>query len=144
MIRFFTWSDISHVDLILPVTGQLLGAHLTCGVHVRQPAYAKFTRIITAEVEDSAEIAGKVKDLAMQECGKPYDRGAICNFFLHRNWRSQDKWFCSELIAWVFEKAGMPLLNPQNIPQNRITPRDLLLAQKVRVIRDITPGRLPS
>jgi hypothetical protein len=76
VIRFFTWSDISHVDLVLPVTGQLLGAHTTCGVNVRQPGYAKFTRIITAEVEDSAEVAGKVHNLASNELGKPYDHGA--------------------------------------------------------------------
>lgn len=144
LIRFLTWSDISHVDIILPVTGQLLGAQVRCGVHIRPPSYAKFTHIIRAEVEHSASIAGQVHNLAMQECGKPYDRGGIFNFFLHRNWRSTDRWFCSELIAWVFEKAGSPLLNAENIPHNRVTPRDLLLAPRVRVIKDITPGRLSS
>lgn len=133
-IRFFTWSPVSHVDMILPVTKFLVGARLHCGVAIRQANYAKFSRRIVAEVEGSAAYARRIRSEVLRQCGKPYDTHAILNFGIHaRDWRNPDRWFCSELIAWAFEKSGYPLFS-KSVSVNRITPRDLLAVKQMRVI----------
>lgn len=121
-IRYWTFSEYSHVDFVMP-DGQLLGSHLSGGVKVRPANYAHFSKVlrVTADVPDS------VLEAAVSQIGKPYDWQAIVNFFAQRDWREDDSWFCSELVAWSFEKAGYPLFNPATQVW-RLTPRDLLLA----------------
>ena len=51
------------------------------------------------------------------------DVTAIVGLGLHRDWQEDDRWFCSELVAWAFEKAGEPLFRAEVL--RRVTPQHL-------------------
>lgn len=61
---------------------------------------------------------------ARSQIGKPYDWWGVFGIGFRRRWQDTDRWFCSELIAWAFERAGEPLFRVQTW---RITPRDVYL-----------------
>jgi uncharacterized protein YycO len=124
LVRRFTWSPYSHVDLVLP-DGRLLGARGDGGVAIREP---ELFLTVTRFTVDAPEC---VIDAALEQLGKPYDWSAIAGIVTRRNWQQPDRWFCSELVAWAFESAGRPLLRAQGT--HRITPRDLLLSPYLMV-----------
>lgn len=119
LVRATTWSWASHVDFVLP-DGRLLGAVPGGGVSRRDWAPA-----VRAE-RYAADCHPLVLDIALDQLGKPYDWLGVLGVGLHHDWRSTGRWFCSELVAWAFAKAGKPLLIADQI--DRITPRDLLLS----------------
>lgn len=123
LIRLGTWSDFSHVDIILP-DGSLLGATATLGVAIRENDISKMTKIekyIVQDVDSSAIIS-----TALEQVGKPYDWKGVLNFITRsRDWEDDSSWFCSELVAYAFKNNGTPLLNA---PNYRTTPRDLLMS----------------
>ena len=130
-IRFLTWSWASHVDFVLP-DGKLFGA---LGVEggggvrfhsLREPKY--YTRIERFEVVAPDEVL----EYALSQAGKPYDWAGIFGYVArNRRWEDEDKWFCSELAAWAFQKAGKPLLNETSY---RITPRDVLISPLLKPV----------
>lgn len=124
LIKFGTRSDWSHVDAVLP-DGTLLGARIDGGVQIRQPGYAPFTKTVRYSV--STPVADHFYEILKTQIGKPYDWRAIIAFGLgNRDWRSQDKWFCSELQIWAAEKANFFSQNLL-ITVDRLSPRDHLL-----------------
>ena len=127
-IQFFTWSWASHVDFVLP-NGKLFGALATQdGGGVRLHDAENYTRIERFQVDAPESII----DIAMTQAGKPYDWAGIFGLVLReRNWEDDDKWFCSELVAWSFKQGGFPLLNETT---SRITPRDLLISPLLKPI----------
>lgn len=127
-IRFFTWSWASHVDFVLP-DDKLLGALATQdGGGVRLHDAKDYTRIERYQVDAPVDII----DIARTQLGKPYDWAGIFGLVLRdRDWESDDKWFCSELVAWAFKQGGYPLLNETSF---RITPRDLLISPLLKPI----------
>lgn len=122
LIRTATWSRISHVDFVLP-DGRLLGARGSGGVAIREPG--EYSHCERFHVEAPADVL----KLAASQIGKPYDWAGILGFATRQNWQSEDKWFCSELVAWAFQEAGFPLLRAERA--SRITPRDLLLSNRL-------------
>lgn len=129
LVEWFTWSDYSHVDLVLP-SGNLLGA-LPGGVAVRAPDQP--VRQALFEVQACDEVLA----LAVGQIGKPYDWAGVFGIALRHKlgvWREDDSWWCSELIAWCFERAGFPLLRGDDF--SSITPRDLLLSPHLRPVHD--------
>lgn len=125
-IQLFTWSWASHVDFVLP-DGQLLGALATHG-GVKIHGDLQYSRIERFTVDAPASVI----DFAKSQLDKPYDWGGICGLVAHnRDWESDDKWFCSELVAWSFKQAGYPLLNETSY---RVTPRDLLISPLIKPI----------
>lgn len=64
---------------------------------------------------------------ALTQEGKKYDFAAVTGLAFTRDWREEDRFFCSELVALAFEKAGAPLLNP-GMDVYLLTPRDILLS----------------
>jgi len=124
LIRSMTWSWASHCDIVLP-DGNLLGALALengGGVQIHPMReldhYARVERFI---VEDAPE---SIIDIALMQLGKKYDWEGIFGFlFKKRQWQSDEKWFCSELIAYAFQEAGYPLVRDFSY---RITPRDLV------------------
>lgn len=122
-IRMFTWSDFSHVELVLPEG--YLGADED-GVKIRPFNYCKPSRCVIGTVGCSADVSQKVIEFAKSQIGKPYDYTSIIGFIMHRDWRERDSWFCSELVAASFEEGDYPLLDTEHM--NRITPQDLLLS----------------
>ncbi len=136
-IRYLSDSSVSHVDLVLGeeknlggVTlkkGWLLGARLHGGVQQRPPGYAKFTRVVRVAVEVPDVDAAYA--FAARQLGKPYNKSAILDFFLHRDRvfaAEQPAWFCDELNYQIVAAGGLLLLGTEN-PLN-LTPQEELLS----------------
>lgn len=122
-IRFITWSEFSHVDVVLP-DGGLLGAHLD-GVKIRRPETQKFTKTARFTVSMTPEQEARFYEFLYKQVGKPYDKTAIFGILVHRDWQEDDSWFCSELVAAACEYAGVSLIREK---RNRITPRDEVMS----------------
>jgi uncharacterized protein YycO len=59
---------------------------------------------------------------AESQVGKPYDWGGVLSIpvpFISRNWQSDERWFCSELLAACAARGNTPLIRLQT---NRVTP----------------------
>jgi len=121
LIQWFTWSDYSHVDFVLP-DGRLLGARGD-GVKVREPYPVSDKLIATVDAGD------EVIERALTQIGKPYDYCAIIAFPFRREWQDDQAWFCSEFALWAFQKEGYNILNSKHL--ERIVPRDLLLSPRL-------------
>ena len=137
VIRKLCHSPFSHVDFVLP-DGNLLGSSGSPeipvvegnpnGVAVRPPNYQEFGIRRNAVIETNK--GDEIERILRTQLGKPFDDEALYDFFgdfqLPRDWRQPDRWFCSELFTWAFEKGGLfsyDLL----VPKNRVSPPDLLL-----------------
>lgn len=120
LIRTFTWSHFSHVDVVLK-NGDLFGALAERGVC--QHSMQRYARVKRYRVDVDAKA---LVDALFSQLGKPYDWGGVLGLGLRHNWQDDNKWFCSELMAWAFMQAGAPLLNTED--SYRITPRDLELS----------------
>jgi hypothetical protein len=134
LIRYWSWSDFSHIDLVLNHT-QLLGAradkigNIPPGVRVRPDHYLPFSKVLVADFNCNPEEGSAIYAAAVSQIGKGYDKEAILDFGLHDNDPPPDAdskaWICSTFIQWLTIRAGRPLLNPKVNPW-RITPGDLL------------------
>ncbi len=121
VIRAVTWSCWSHVALVDGDT--VIEATAAHGVrrtllmdalsHARDFAFADI-----ACADPAAAIAA-----AASQIGKPYDYSALLGLYLHRDWQQDDAWFCSELVAWAFEKTQQPLLRSEVV--RRVSPQHL-------------------
>ena len=121
LLRTALWSPWSHCAI---VDGEeVIEAAAFGGVRARPLAdmLADATKmaILTLPGDEQAVIAA-----ARSQIGKPYDWQGVLGFGFRRRWQDDDAWFCSELVAWAFAKAGSPLFRTQPW---RITPRDLYI-----------------
>lgn len=126
-IKWYTSSPWSHVEFWTP--NGYLGARLAGGVQLRPFDYDA-SQIATQEFR-RWDLAPD-KELALEQwlaaqIGKDYDWLAILALPLHRDWKTEDDWFCSELVAAAFNKVGCPILSPHTIV-SKITPRDIALS----------------
>lgn len=146
-IRMATWSDYSHVDFIFAEDGSdliarndygypapyrspvLLGAIAGRGVCLREMSKVieSSSRYAIAEVA----VSETALNYALGQLGKKYDYAALLGFPMRSSIENQDKWFCSELVTWAIEMAGLELFNENTA---RITPRDLYIHPYVRVL----------
>lgn len=136
LIRQATWSEYSHVDVVMP-DGRLLGAH-TDGVKLLLPTYQPVAKVcylgfdyLTEQQE--ADCLKFYRD----QVGKPYDYGAVLGVLAHHDWRNMSSWFCSELAFAGPAFAGRPLLNEAHV--NRITPGKLLLSPYLKPVSATIP-----
>ena len=125
-VRMMSWSRWSHVAL---VHGDAI-VEAVPGVGVRRTSFVEAIR----DVSDARIVSlpgideERIFELMCSQIGKPYDWGAVFGIALHRDWQNDEKWFCSELIAWAFAKAGDPLFREEVI--HRITPEHLWMVTK--------------
>lgn len=132
LIRIVTWSEYSHVDIVLD-DKWLLGSIAPDGVVKNK--YAE--RLAIASKAVLMDLPVKSMDAAIayasNQLGKPYDWLGVIGIGLHRNWQEDDKWSCAELVAKVASEAGQKPFDDKFI--HRITPQDLLMLnfEKVRV-----------
>lgn len=123
-IKFWTWGDWSHVDIWTP--DGWLGARAKGGVQIRDWNYTSVIkeeiRVIT--LDDVTE--ANIMQWLQSQIGKPYDFLAVAGMPFRQDWRNDNRWFCSELIAAAFQQAGVELLDTDQL--NRVTPRDLYLS----------------
>jgi uncharacterized protein YycO len=125
IIKLGTFSKWSHVDLVTP-EGFYLGARLDGGVQARAPGYdGPNADVEFANVWLPPSMEERLWGFVRAQIGKPYDFTAILGIAFRRDWREDDAWFCSELVAAAFEQAGKPLLLGA---ANRITPRDISMS----------------
>jgi uncharacterized protein YycO len=124
VIRFRTWSKVTHVALVDLETMRTCEAWKGSVQIVGSPMelHTPGTHIAFYELKD------ELSELQEQELwgfleeqeGKPYDWGAILGFGLRRNKEDPNKWFCSELAAAAYELVGVPLL--ERIDRYKIYP----------------------
>lgn len=128
LIRFFTWSEYSHVALVLD-NDTVIDADIDGGVKVR--SYSKLISVASkwelVEVNLSYTTS-KLEPLILEtligsQVGKGYDYTALFGLLFRRDWQRVNKWFCSELITWGL--GGIGLTVPAKA--NRVTPRHLYL-----------------
>lgn len=123
-IRAVTWSDYSHVDIVLPEG--LLGVQID-GVKIRPFDYcprAKALYMDAHHMSDGQE--KKFYDFARAQINKPYDFGAVFGDLIHHDWRNPNKWYCSELPFAAAVYANAPFLNESEV--DRVTPGLLMLS----------------
>lgn len=101
---------VSHVDIVEP-NGDLLGARSDSvggqppGVRVRPPGYAEWAFRLRVSLPCTDEVERRAHEFWRSQVGKPYDtRGLLGRFFVGRDWRSPDSWWCSELAARGLER----------------------------------------
>lgn len=138
LIRRMCHSPFSHVDFVLD-DGNLLGAsdNPTApfvvgnprGVAIRPVNYQAFG--VRRQMVICTNKAGIILDFAKSQLGKPFDSGALQDFFSenfpgHRDWRENGRWFCAELVIWAFERA-LYWQTDLLWPKNRVSPTDIFL-----------------
>lgn len=133
MIRRLCHSEFSHCDIVLPegllgVSGVDKSIGDPGGVLIRKPGLWPYLRPPKL-ARLKTDVADKVIAIGKSQLGKPFDDSALWDFLSEdpgdRDWRNEDKWFCSEFVAWSMETAGF---FPYSLiaAKNRITPGDLL------------------
>jgi hypothetical protein len=134
-IRAFEHGVWSHVDAVI-ADGTLLGARETeiggipSGVQIRPANYLPFSAMKIVEIDAQESVVDAFYDFLNTQIGKPYDQEAIIAFVLDRDWRGEDSWICSELVAAATEKCGA-LRYPLSVPCNKVTPDDFYLVCSV-------------
>jgi hypothetical protein len=133
-IAGYTHDWPSHVDIVMP-GGCLLGARsdvwtvkgatFPAGVQVRPEGYAPFVKIARFTIPTTDDQAAAFYAFAQAQVGKQYDKWAVAGLAAGRDWRSPDKWFCSELAAAAFEQAKIIPMLSSGI--EFISPRDFLI-----------------
>ena len=138
LIRRLSHSEFSHVDFIVPegllgVSGKDNALLDPGGVVVRaHEAWPYLGKPKIATIKCSDTVAKAAIDACRSQVGKPFDNSALWGFLNDqakeplRDWRDPESWFCSELIAWSLEKAGL-FSYPLAVAKNRVTPADVLL-----------------
>ena len=135
IVRMVTWSDYSHVDMIIG-HDHVIGASHTEGVTESSLAYRKsvsnkwlIAEVHTLSVEDDENLFRAMKS----QVGKPYDYTGVLGFLFHRDWQKEERWFCSELIAWAFSKVGTRIL-ADSVRKSRVSPEHLLMSPMLKKV----------
>lgn len=113
-IRAVTWSDWSHVALLLD-DGTVIEAVWPSVRRVPlQEVLDKHPRWAIVEFPD----VGGYEARALSQIGKPYDLAGMLGLGINRDWQSDDKWWCSEFLAWLAERfrdATLHRVTPQHL-----------------------------
>lgn len=124
LIRWFTWSQWSHVgvvidnDFIIDTTLKHGGVRVHAG-RKWIDEYPDHQVIDVAVPDERAAIA-----FLRRQLFKPYDWTGLVGIALRsRRWAEADRWFCSELVAAALVEGGG--LRNLRLEAQRITPRDL-------------------
>jgi hypothetical protein len=135
IIRYSSRCQWSHVEEYDTLRERTFGAMLVGGVKYRELTDVQYKRAVGSEtfkIKLSDNECAKYSGFMQEQDGKPYDWRAIASFAMGqrvwraRDWREDDSWFCSELIARALEVAGV-IRFPAGIAASFITPRDLWL-----------------
>ena len=122
-IRFNTWSKYCHVGFYDRKAGTVIDSRID-RKGVREYSLDKlkedYPRILFRTLPD---VPNNVLEIARSQLGKPYDWTALLGIGMHRNWQEDDRWFCSELVAWSCLQSGKPIINKETW---RVTPQDVL------------------
>lgn len=122
LLRRFLWSDWSHCGV--EIDGHVYEATAKHGVIRR--SLLEFKRGTDGYDEFEVTVTESQKRLllvaATTQLGRGYDWFGALGIAFHRRWDEDDLWFCSELVAWLFNQIGKPLVYK---PGWRVTPPDI-------------------
>lgn len=138
LIRWRTWADVpSHVGLLTADGKNILHSREKVGVCIQplEESAPAGSIIIITEALVPAPAARTIWRLAEEQIGKKYDWMGNIGFVLRRNMHGKDRWFCSELVAWLFWKAGHPLLH--RVPSWKHSPEDLWRSPHLRIVESL-------
>jgi len=90
-----------------------------------------FKKVQIVRLPTTDKIYTKYHEFLSAQIGKNYDWAGIMGFITSRDWRNDDKWFCSEIVAAGLEESGYFNYLLSNT-SNKISPSDLLLACSVK------------
>ena len=126
LVQVGTWSSFSQCG-ILTKENTIVESAFTLGGVVETSFTSFIERVKYYEiVELDCVDADAIIAAARSQIGKPYDwTGLIGIAVRKRDWQEDDSWFCSELIAWAFDRGSTPLFNREDI--HRITPQNLYM-----------------
>jgi uncharacterized protein YycO len=148
LIRWFSRSKYSHVsvwfvDLTVSYGGYVIESLEPKGVRVcpahlyrearrdgRITLYAPRTPLSQAE-RDAMERAMR------EQMDKPYDWTGVFRFLTRKRHAQDETWFCSELVAYAFTKAGRPLF--EQTEWWEVTPGDI--PRSLALVRASDPER---
>jgi len=125
LIRAGSWSRWSHVAIVdgdSVIEAVALKGVTRTPLAVRTSQDPCWTVTDLACAQPQAVIAA-----AASQIGKPYDYTGVLGIGLHRDWQADDSWFCSELVAWAFQRAGVPIFRAG--ASHRVTPQELWMLQ---------------
>jgi hypothetical protein len=136
MIREKTNCDWSHAGLFLQSTQMTLSA-MCDGNGVAWRTIKPTQKILLLDHVGCDLALEKMKT----QLGKPYNLLDIVGIEVGKNWSTAGRWICDVLTFWSFRETGNPLINHQFIPDVHLTPRDILLAKGLTIIKQFGPER---
>jgi len=111
LIKKFTRSEYSHVSLVFHLHGnvQEIESLQGKGLIQHKPHKACHKDFVEYAVPLTYEQVVDAHILAMSLVGAKYDWSGVVSFLLHRTKHTLNKFFCSELVAYVLLRVGYPL-----------------------------------
>jgi uncharacterized protein YycO len=127
VIGYFGAGYYSHIDT-LTNHGMLRGARAdeilgrAAGVEDRPMRYEKWKKCTQYSISVTNGQYDRFWNFSDKQVGKPYDKhGLVSSFVFGRQWREDDSWWCSELVASCLEHAGIVRIPPE---VRSVTPGD--------------------
>lgn len=99
LIRFVTWSQWSHVALIINDSQVIESTLSRGGVKIDTLENFKARAKNWAVKEYPCVNPEGIIRYCITQLNKPYDKTALVGISLHRNWQEDDAFVCSELIG---------------------------------------------
>lgn len=122
IIRFRTWSNYSHVDIV--DGDDAIGALAFEGVKVRNIKdvidEASDYRVVIVEGDEQKAI-----EYAKSKIGKKYDWLAIFGIGLKTGWESSGRYMCSEFVNQALIEGGTKLFDSKY--DGRVTPEHIYM-----------------
>lgn len=125
LVRAWMWSPWSHVGIV--IGDNVLQVQPVGGVQLVPLAAVKAGASRWEIARLNCDNPDRIAAIAASQIGKAYDWRGIAGLWLRRRLQREDRWFCSELIAWAAEQAGEPVFR---VRPWRVTPRDLYMVSR--------------
>lgn len=125
LIRLATWSSWSHVSYLddNDYVTESIGAHGVRRVTLNE-ALEDCHKFAIVSFRNCDRIQKEMfEGYLRSQLGKKYDFLALFGIALNRKWQDDDKWICSELIAYALKSVGISLFRSDEMI--KITQQDL-------------------
>lgn len=132
LIRFVTWSEYSHVDIVID-DHYLIGSVAGDGVVINSINYRLDKASKAVVMNLPVKSIDDAVSYAKSQIGKGYDWWGVIGIGLKRDWQDDDKWSCAEFVAAVAKHSGQKPFDSKFY--HRITPQHLLMLnfEKVKI-----------
>jgi len=125
VIRWRTGAEYSHIGIILEqdsrdITDDSFVSHSSLATLRSFKAAASNGQITELDCDITREQYNVLSFLVCRYEGKPYDLEGAIGLGVNEDWQDDDKFWCSEWVAFLLKQIGMPLEFLEN--EHRITP----------------------